>query len=209
MVYRVALSMRTFQNREPREIGSALATDWIHWLEANGMVPVLVPNGLSDPERYLDALSPDLVILTGGGERGTSPERDIIEEVTIKRAYRCGLPLLGVCRGLQVLCQLAGGELHAVSGHTAVYHDVSIKPAWHKIYGKQIRVNSFHNFGFRSNSIGENFQIAATDCDGNIEAAYHKKLPVAGVMWHPERTGAPIGDSCLVRALIEGEASWE
>ena len=43
---------------------------------------------------------------------------------------------------------------------------------------------------------------------GNIEALHHKSLPVAGVMWHPERPGAPAADRALFGRLIKEGAFW-
>jgi len=208
MMYRIALSMRALEAPDTGEARSALAMDWIHWLEAADMTPVLIPNGLRDPVSFLEAMTPDLIVLTGGGERGQSAERDQVEESLFQHAIETSAPLLGVCRGLQVINELAGGNLQVVSGHTAVIHDVHFDPAWHRIYGTHATVNSYHDLGVSADALADNFVAAATDDAGNVEAAYHRTLPIAGVMWHPERGGAPEADRNLFETLIRDGAFW-
>jgi N5-(cytidine 5'-diphosphoramidyl)-L-glutamine hydrolase len=208
MTHRIALSMRAVEAPETGEVQSALAMDWVHWLESVGMVPVLVPNGLRDPLSYLDALAPDLVVLTGGGERGQSSERDRVEELFLQRAIQTATPLLGVCRGLQVLNERTGGHQRSITGHTAVMHGVEIEPGWQNIYGSRATVNSYHDLGIAADALSDDLLVAARDETGNVEAAYHKTHPIAGIMWHPEREGAPAADHKLINILIKDGAFW-
>jgi N5-(cytidine 5'-diphosphoramidyl)-L-glutamine hydrolase len=208
MMRRIALSMRTVEARETGEPQSALATDWIHWLDAVGMRPILVPNGLNDPVAFLDEMTPDLIVLTGGGERGQSPERDRVEELFLQHAIETASPLLGVCRGLQVINEIIGGHQQSVAGHVAVRHEVIIKPSWQNIYGPSVTVNSYHDLGIPAGALADDLIVAATDEAGNVEAAYHKTLPIACVMWHPEREGAPVADRLLFETLIKDGVFW-
>ncbi len=205
---RIALSTRAVTASETGEVRSAIADDWTRWLDAAGMEPLLIPNGLADPERFLDSMVPDLIVLTGGGERGKSAARDRVEDVCIARARRGRSPLLGICRGLQVINQACGGALTNIGGHVARPHPVHVEPSLQRFYGFDVTVNSYHDLGIPRDALASELVVAATDADGNIEAACHRSLPIAGVMWHPERAGAPAGDLALLRALIEEGPFW-
>lgn len=136
----------------------------------------------------------------------TDRPRDDVELLFARWALEAGKPLLGVCRGMQVLNVVAGGTLHQdcatdlpdaikhdyfpTAGHPRDYlaHDVEIVPGsrLRGIYGAAtVRVNSMHHQGVRE--IGEGLVVSATAPDGLIEA-----LEVSGrsfqvaVQWHPE-----------------------
>ena len=205
---RIALSTRAVTTPDTNEDRCTLAEDWIRWLDAAGMEPLLIPNGLADPERFLKSMAPDLVVLTGGGERGQSAARDAVEDACIARARRDETPLLGVCRGLQVINLACGGRLASIPGHVAQPHEVQVEPVFQRFFGAAVSVNSYHDLGIPADALADDLMVAATDAEGRIEAACHRTLPIAGVMWHPERGGAPTGDAALFRALIEEGTFW-
>ena len=174
-----------------------LDQNWVHFVAALGGVPLPLPNHLETVRLLVPKLSG--VILTGGGDLaalgGTAPERDAVEEEMIGQAVRGSLPLVGVCRGLQALVQSAGGQMADVPGHIGSAH--WIEGSW----GGR-RVNSFHRYGIVQ--MPEPWIIEAYSAEDNlIEAIRHPTLPMAAVMWHPERV-VPFDprDTTLFRNLL-------
>lgn len=194
---------------EPRD---AIARDWVRTAESWDMVPLLVPNGLSDPAKYLSDLAPDLLILTGGEDPGVDSLRDATEAALVDRALETALPVFGVCRGLQFLNGHFGGGLLELAGHIAAPHPVSFSPPLDGIYGAEGVVNSFHGRGIGGAELASDLVPVARDGDGNIEAAVHATRPLAAVMWHPERPGGENavrrGDAVFAARLVQDGAFW-
>lgn len=205
---RLALTMRITQAATYHEPRDSISHDWLTRLDQWNMVPLPVPNALSAPEAYLDGLDPDLLVLTGGDDLGVTPRRDATETALLKHAVERNLPVLGICRGLQLINHVFGGSLRPIDGHLAEDHEVTLGAAWREFYGPSARVNSFHRLGVAKEGLGDGLAVAAVDGNGMVEALHHRELPVAAVMWHPERKDALDGDSRLVRRLATDGAFW-
>ncbi|MBC7952336.1 MAG: gamma-glutamyl-gamma-aminobutyrate hydrolase family protein [Rhodospirillaceae bacterium] len=198
---RVALTMRVTQASGYVEPRDAISHDWIVRLAEWQMVPLLVPNALPDPAAYLDALAPDLLVLTGGEDTGVSPERDRTETLLLDAAITRGIPVLGVCRGLQLINACFGGHLVAVTGHVATEHALQVAGPWQPLIGSGPRVNSYHNFAIPAEGLGAGLEALATDECGNVEAVRAPGLSLAGIMWHPERHAARSEDRLFMTRL--------
>ncbi len=205
---RVALSMRITEAQGYAEPRDSISHDWVARLEAWNMTPLFIPNGLKLPEKYLDDLNAGLLILTGGDDLGQTPVRDDTESALLAHAIGAGLPVLGVCRGLQLINRHFGGALRPVSGHVAAPHLVNFEGPLMDLYGANAQVNSYHEQGVTAEDLGEGLSAGGVDEDGFVEALHHRDHPVAAVMWHPERDQAPEGDRLLVTRLMEAGAFW-
>lgn len=161
------------------------------WLVNMGFLPVAVPNILSGTEysneqhilkSWLQAIQPGALVLSGGNDIGEYPERDTTERYLLSWAEAKEVPVLGVCRGLQMMAVWAGGNLVKEGGHVRSRHQLVVtarKDEW------PANVNSYHDWVLDSCPNG--FEVAARSEDGSIEAIKHIKLPWEGWMWHPER----------------------
>ena len=192
---KVALTQRIMRSTSGYEIGDGLAGAWLQWLQSANFkfIPIPVPN---DPElvrNWLEVVSPQAMILTGGEDFGTVAKRDetemrIIEESAGK------IPILGVCRGAQVLNHWMFGKnsKQETAGHVALNHYVQIDDPLvaQKIGNHQILVNSFHHNVIKRHELASMAQVLASHSDGTIEAFLHPELRLMGIQWHPER---PIG----------------
>ena len=159
-----------------------------HFVQYCGYLPVPIPNSLffqiDDSnlrkirlEAWLKNISPLGIILSGGANIGCYPDRDLTENMLLDYAERKKMPVLGICRGMQLMASREKGALHEISGHVKSRHSLKGKI--------KRKVNSFHNFSVKS--LPENFEVLARSMDGEIEAIKHQDLPMEGWMWHPER----------------------
>ena len=117
------------------------------------------------------------MVLTGGNDIGIYNVRDELEMKLIDHCSKNKIPVLGICRGMQVLAAWTGTGLVRVSGHVGERHELN-----GIIQGS---VNSFHNFSIAQ--CPPNFEVIARSSDEEIEAIKHYQLPWEGWMWHPER----------------------
>ena len=196
-------------------------------LEAGGS-PVVIPpyTDASAMSALLDEL--DGIILSGGSDmnpllvgeepipqlHGINPERDVPELMLIRQAYERQIPILGICRGIQMLAAALGGSIYQDLG--VQYHDAPLikhsqdlvrEQASHTVYIEQdsmlgriftqsglgtgekgeyvLPVNSFHHQAVRCP--GELFKVSARSSDGVIEAMEsNEHKSILGVQWHPE-----------------------
>jgi len=181
---------------EPRhgEVRDALDQAWTRLLAELEVLPVPLSNAVEPVERYVDALGLEGVILSGGndlaglpGARTPSPLRDRFEKALLSHCQRSGLPLLGVCRGMQLLCHEHGFEIVEVEGHVAARHVVLVEPGGRELWPERMEVNSFHRFAVAPVQGEAPLRVLARDEQQRIEAVVHPTLPHYGVMWHPER----------------------
>jgi putative glutamine amidotransferase len=150
------------------------------------------------------------------------PERDAWELAVIEAALRAGTPLLGICRGLQLLNVATGGTLEqhlpdtvghdghtgnaSLKGDPVVFdeHVVRTVPGTRlaRVLPGASSVPTFHHQTV--DKVGDGLVVCAHAEDGTVEALEHESAPFAlGVQWHPEMGG----DLRLVRALAEAAVS--
>lgn len=174
----IAVSQRVDVLPERGESRDALDQRLIDFLRAAGYLPLPVPNGLEgDLEGWLSAVSPQAIVLSGGNDIGQCTARDRTESRLLDHARAHGLPVLGICRGMQMIAHWSGGVLKPVTGHVRTRHQLS---------GQIVaEVNSYHGLALAGCPHG--FEVQARSEDGEIEAIRHLSLPWAGWMWHPER----------------------
>lgn len=206
---RIALSMRIVQASGYEEPRDAISHDWLNKLKDWDMTPLLIPNVLADDAGYLAEIRPDILVLTGGNDLDATPMRDGTEAGLLKAALQTNVPVLGVCRGLQLINRYFGGRTSEVDGHVACSHTLQITEPWQGLYGPVIQVNSYHDQGIAADDLGADLLPAAVDEHGFVEAAFHPEQAVAGIMWHPERPDAPEGDRALVLKLATRGAFWK
>lgn len=184
----VAVSQRVDTFPERNETRDALDQRLITFLLVAGFIPLPVPNGLykalpdgrSNSEAlyaWLAAVKPQAFVLSGGNDIGQCRDRDLTEGWLLDYARQHQKPLLGICRGMQMLAHCSGTDLHPVQGHVRTRHRITGEVAG--------EVNTYHAFSLAACPL--DFEVLARSEDGEIEAIRHQSLPWEGWMWHPER----------------------
>ncbi|MBX3573697.1 MAG: anthranilate synthase [Mesorhizobium sp.] len=137
------------------------------------------------PDEVFDRFNPDLVVLSPGP--GTPADFDC--KSTIKRSRARGLPIFGVCLGLQALAESYGGELRQL--HVPMHG----KPSRIRVnkqgivfsgLPKEITVGRYHSIFADPVRLPEEFLVTAETEDGVIMAFEHRNEPIAAVQFHPE-----------------------
>ena len=212
---------------------SFLPAVYLQGVIASGGVAVLLPPQPVDSgvaERVLDGL--DGLLITGGKDVDPAaygqqrhpatdqpaPMRDAWEFTLLDAAIQRGLPVLGICRGAQVLNVALGGTLHQhlpdVIGHSghragnAVFSTLPVRTVpgtrLAGLVGESVDAQCYHHQAIAS--LGEGLVVSARDADGVIEAL---ELPGTGfvlaVQWHPEES---LDDLRLFLAIVEAARSY-
>ncbi|NLX11792.1 MAG: type 1 glutamine amidotransferase [Chloroflexi bacterium] len=200
---------------------------YLPYLMPFGIIPVLIPNVLPDPAAYADALGIEALILTGGGDvdpahyhqplngsDNISPARDATELRLLARAVERGCPVLGICRGMQVINVFFGGGLvqdiptqigRAVNHDNAEHAVRIVDPDLARLLAAgRLTVNSFHHQGVTAATLAPPLDVfALCDDDGMIEGIRHPAHPILGVQWHPERSSPSAeADRRLIEAVL-------
>jgi putative glutamine amidotransferase len=193
---RIGLTQRVETVESYGERRDCLDQQWTKFIEELPAIPLLLPNLHSEPRQLINEMSLDGVILTGGNtlveyaapDANTAPERDATEKALLDYCVEIKIPMIGVCRGMQLLNHYFGGSLEGTVGHTAVRHPIDLAGAEDCLaFSSAEEVNSFHDLGIALAGLAPELQMLATGPDNSVEAVKHTSLPLWGVMWHPER----------------------
>ena len=207
--------------------------DYVSSISLNGGIPMILP--ISSDEQVLDGYldTIDGLVLSGGhdvsplnyGEEpsqklgDTFPARDQFDFALIERAKKKKIPILGICRGYQIITVYHGGTLWQDLSYTnkpllkhwqehhpdLATHSVELEAGTllHSIFKKdKLMVNSFHHQIVKD--VPEAFTVAARAMDGVVEALEHHSYPfMVGVQWHPEMLHKSMPEmNQLFKALI-------
>ena len=189
--------------------------DYVDAVVRAGGVPLIIPFSTDKEVIISQAQLIDGLILSGGHDISpynygqepsqkigeTFPERDTYEIILLEESKKRNIPILGICRGFQLINVAAGGTLYQdlslipgnilkhnqVSNPTLKTHKVEIKENSFisSIFGKETMVNSFHHQVI--NKVANDFIVVAKASDGVVEAIEHKTYKfLVAVQWHPE-----------------------
>ena len=209
---RFGISLRVELIEKYNEKRDTLSQEWTNFLQKLAITPILIPNTLDDVKSYISDVGIDGIILSGGDNVGQFPERDKTEKQILDYAIDKRFPVLGVCRGMQIINEYFGGKMltNDTDSHVGKPHQIHIMDQkFSKLLGyDNIQVNSFHNNIIAKKSIGEKLQIfALSPHDNTVEGYYHQDFPIIGVMWHPERDMISKHQTKLME-VFENKSLW-
>ena len=208
----------------------SIPTGYVDAVRRAGAVPIIFPPGEQEPERLLDTVS--ALIVSGGGDINPSAyggqphetvysvceERDAFEFALTRAALAdTRVPLLCICRGLQVLNVVCGGTLHVhlpdhygeSVAHRLPPRDTSVHAVridadsrLARILGRtETQVRSWHHQAI--DQLGDGLRPVAWAEDGVVEAVEHVDHPwCIGVQWHPEMQLDDAAQQNIFKALI-------
>lgn len=201
-----------------------LPYSYVRAVEAAGGRPVLLPPSIAGVDETLAFV--DGLIMAGGADldpalygaaphpetTAVRPDRDGGESALLSRALQSGTPVLGICRGMQLLNVVSGGSLHqhlpdvvGASHHrpeAGVFgeHGVTFETGSLvcRLLGDRSDVKSYHHQGI--DTVAPTLVATGWAEDGTIEVLERRDSAFAlGVLWHPEEGE----DSGLFRGLVE------
>lgn len=203
---RIGITQRVVYVERIKERRDTLDQRWYNFANALGILLIPIPNNLKRPSQYVNELEIDGLIFSGGnnisfnGEEilegksiendDVAYERDKTEIDLINWATKDKKPIIGVCRGMQVLNVYFGGRLSKVDSrqHVAKEHILEFDEGEFKAsYLKESIVNSYHNWGIMLDGLAKHLHPFATYGKSEVEAFKHTKFPFTAIMWHPER----------------------
>lgn len=200
------------------EKGCELAEGYFESVLKAGGTPLIIPP-YEDRDALLNTLEHvDGLLLSGGGDlnplfTGEEPvpqlhsvnyKRDLAELLLVRLAYDRQIPMLGICRGIQMLTVALGGsvyqDIHSQYGQPVIGHDQQLDRSYasHTVTvsedsrilrplfeGARLAVNSFHHQAVKEP--GPHLRVCAVSSDGLVEAVESGEYKsVLGVQWHPE-----------------------
>lgn len=167
-----------------------------------------------------DDISPDLY----GGELVTSarldPERDALEQRLVTEAMDQGKPVLGICRGSQMINIALGGTLdqdaYTTFAESRRYKTILPRKTVRVLPGtrlveiagpEEMKVNALHSQAV--DDLGTGLRVAARDDGGMVQAIERVSDPFAlGVQWHPEHLFYAHRQRAIFRALVAAARAW-
>jgi gamma-glutamyl-gamma-aminobutyrate hydrolase PuuD len=194
----VAITQRVTVVPEYGERRDCLDQAWPRFIAACGLLPLPLPNVIEVALAMCSGSNVAGLVLTGGNDLaalgGDAPERDATENALLDAAESRGLPVLGVCRGMQLIQQRCAVPLRRVEGHVTRRQVIHID-------GEPTEVNSYHRFAAHESRAP--LDIWAIAADGVVKAIRHTARPTTGIMWHPERnTPFAANDVALFRRVF-------
>ena len=221
----------TAARRSDHHEGVLLRTAYVQALEAVGLAPVVLPTSMN-PSRTAVALRSTGGLVLSGGEDvdpamyGAPPhprlgpvdrQRDEVEATLVRTALDLGIPILAICRGMQILNVALGGTLHqdlpsecpGPLAHDAEPHDVAIDPLsllCRTVKSRTLNTNSRHHQALKD--VAPALTVVARARDDVVEAVELREPAgqwLIGVQWHPEDR-PEVG---LFRAFAEAVAGVE
>lgn len=185
------ITMRVIRDPASGERRDALARDWARFFSAlgpGGMPWVMLPNVGEACPALAQNLGVNALVLSGGDDLGATPERDRTEQALLAWAAARNLPVIGICRGMQMLQHFFGGRLARLSAerHVRARHPIIWRGP--RASSETREVNSYHQWGLVPDLLPPELEsLALCAADNSVEALRVRNLPWLGLMWHPER----------------------
>ena len=189
------ITLRNDYLNDRKERRDSIDVELYSFLKKFNFIPFLIPNDyefIKNINLFIQTKDIGCILFSGGndleknrniGGLNTYHKRDEIELYLIKYCLKNKIPLIGICRGFQMIADFLGADIEKVEGHVNTIHEVTLENI------KNINVNSFHSFGLKNKNLPDNIEpLGYCKFDGTLEC-FRTEIPFRSLnfMWHPER----------------------
>lgn len=184
---KILVSQRIIVDKKTKTIRDSLDHELIKFLIKNNFFIIPIPNFFPSKKHennflnfYFKRMKIKGVILSGGNDIGEFKLRDQLEKKVLRNCKINKTPVLGICRGMQLMSVFEKVKLRRIKNHVRTRNKLfNIEKKYER------NVNSYHNWTIQN--CPKDYKILYFAEDNSIEAIVHKKLKWEGWMWHPER----------------------
>ena len=158
---KILISCRSYYHKNYKELRDCVDQRLISWVVCLGYVPVLVPNifghkkNFNDLKKFLSEIKPHGLIISGGEDFGVKKKRDILEKKLIDYFLKKKKPILGICRGFQLISKLFGSKITKAKEEVRKKYKITIKEKIPQI------LNAKCYFNYTINKIPKGFKLIA------------------------------------------------
>ena len=184
---KILVTQRIILDKKTKTIRDSLDHELVKFLIKNDFFIITVPNFFPSKKHeknflnfYFKKIKIKGVILSGGNDIGEFRLRDQFEKKVLRNCEINKIPVLGICRGMQLMSVFEKVKLKKIKNHVRTRNKLF---NLEKKYKRT--VNSYHNWTIKN--CPKNYKILYFAEDNSIEAIVHKKFKWEGWMWHPER----------------------
>ncbi len=196
------ISMRVTSALTYEETRDTISRDWSRYMlrtfpDANFL---FVPNIGEQSINYVRRWDINVLILSGGDDIGVYLDRDNTERLLLRYALGAQIPIIAICRGMQLVHDEFGGKIIIgndgfVEKHRSKRHNIGMD-------GDIYNVNSYHSNRIDLDSLNPNFDIYARCIEDNSIEGFRSKFVLA-MMWHPERESQSIHwNDCIINNFL-------
>lgn len=173
----------------------------VQYLEMLNEEVIVKQNNISIEE--IKTISPEIIVISPGpGNPDTAGN-----SIEILKEFKGEIPILGICLGHQIICQVFGGKI--VKGKTPVHGKVH--PIKHSSKGvflnlpENLKVTRYHSLLLEKESLPSCLEITAETLEGEIMGVRHKDYLIEGLQFHPEAILTERGLDMLRNFLMEAK----
>lgn len=159
------------------------------------------------PQRIRE-LAPRGLILSGGPSSVYEPGAPHCDPAI----FKLGIPVLGICYGMQLVCEALGGQVANVPAREFGRAACTITNNTDLFSGLPTQAEVWMSHGDQVTQVSDEFQPLATTATCSIAAVKHRTLPIYGLQFHPEVTHTPLGRAMLanfVRGICKTSGAWK
>ena len=185
----ILISQKFFLDKH-KQLNWSLENNWYKYLNKKKIN--LIPLNEHDVNNQkLLSLKPQGIIISGGNNLYDFEKtkenliRDRFELKMIKFAIRNKVPILGICKGFQLIAKFFKSRIVKITRHINVTHKLKISKKICGVKIKTLKVNSYHNYAIKN--LPKIFDLIVRHTDQTIEIAKSQKFKILCLMFHPER----------------------
>lgn len=185
----ILITQSLIENKH-KELVWSLEENWYKYFQNKNINLVPLNSNFQNFKKIIQT-KPLGIVFSGGNDLNFLKKekvnfiRDSLEKKILETVLKKKIPILGVCRGFQLIASYFKCKIIKQKGHVKTIHELKRNKQRYKHKLKNIKVNSFHNFTVQT--LPKSFELVVKHKDGSIEIASSKKLKILSLMFHPER----------------------